>query len=298
MTHPGALLKAHGLRAGKRRGQNFLTQPATALAIARSAGLGPGDVALEIGAGLGALTLACASLAGRVVALEVDRGLREALAGILAQECVGNVDLRLMDALDLDWRETAQQAGGPLVVVGNLPYAISSPLLFQLLENRRHWRRATLMVQREVAKRLLSGPGGKDYGRLSVLMQNWCEVAPGMVLGPEQFFPRPRIDSQVLHLIPRAEPLAPMEDAAQEIWFGQVVKAAFSQRRKTLANSLAGGLGWERQLVALALERAGVAASRRAETLEVAEFGRVGRALAGLSPERALAGIPEVGPHD
>ncbi|MFH1032899.1 MAG: 16S rRNA (adenine(1518)-N(6)/adenine(1519)-N(6))-dimethyltransferase RsmA [Pseudomonadota bacterium] len=279
MTHPGVLLHTLELRASKRRGQNFLCQPATALAIACGAGLKPGDVALEIGAGLGALTCAAASLAGRVIALEVDRGLFQALPAILEQEGVANVDLRLVDALDLDWPAVAAQAGGPLKVVGNLPYAISSPLLFKLLENRAYWRSATLMVQREVATRLLARPGGKDYGRLSVLMQTWLDIRAGMVVGPDQFFPRPAVDSQVLHLKPLVAPLVPLDGPGQEAWFAQVVKAAYSQRRKTLANSLAGGLARPRAEVVAALEAAGLDPGRRAETLTPQELGLVAASL-------------------
>lgn len=290
MIHPGVLLKTHGLHASKRRGQNFLTQPATAAAIARSAGIGPEDVVLEIGAGLGALTLACAALARRVIALEVDRGVHQALTPILVQEGAANVDLRLQDALDLDWPALAQEVGQPLVVVGNLPYAISSPLLFTLLENISRWRSATLMVQREVAVRLLAGPGGKDYGRLTVLLATWCRITPGPVVGPDQFFPRPQIDSQVVHLTPLEPPPAALEGPGQVQWYSQVVKAAFSQRRKTLANSLAGGLGLERQAVAQALEAAGLEGSRRAETLAPGEFGRVAQALAGLATQATPAG--------
>jgi 16S rRNA (adenine1518-N6/adenine1519-N6)-dimethyltransferase len=279
MTHPGILLKTHGLRASKRRGQNFLSQPATALAIARSAGLLPEDVVLEIGAGLGALTMAAAGLARRVIALEVDRGLHEALTAILEQEGIANVDLRLIDALKLDWPGIATEAGGPVKVVGNLPYAISSPLLFDLLENRDCWRSATLMVQREVATRLLARPGGKDYGRMAVLLQTWLEIKAGMVVGPDQFFPKPQIDSQVLHLGLLDEPLVPFSDPGQALWFSQVVKAAYSQRRKTLANSLSGGLARPREEVLAALKAAELDPGRRAETLEPRELGRVAACL-------------------
>ncbi|CAO0820164.1 Ribosomal RNA small subunit methyltransferase A [Desulfarculales bacterium] len=280
MTHPGVLLHTHGMRASKRRGQNFLCQPATALSIVRSAGLTLGDVVLEIGAGLGALTLAAASLAGRVIAIEVDRGLHQVLVDLLQRQGVANVDLRLTDALALDWPATVKEAGGPLVVVGNLPYAISSPLLFKLLENRACWRSATLMVQREVATRLLTQPGGKDYGRLSVLMQTWLEVRRGQVVGSEQFFPQPAVDSQILHFRPLEEPMVPLAGPTDAEWFAKVVKAAYSQRRKTLANSLTGGLGRSREEVLQALAVAHLNPVRRAETLSPQELGRVAAALA------------------
>jgi 16S rRNA (adenine1518-N6/adenine1519-N6)-dimethyltransferase len=280
MAHPGTLLKSHGLRASKKRGQNFLVHPATAQAIAASAGIGPGEVVVEIGAGLGALTLACARLAARVVALEVDRGLFRALEQVLAGAGADNVELRLQDALDVDWEELAATAGGPVTVVGNLPYAISSPLLLKLVSARECWQRATLMLQRELAQRLSSPPGNKDYGRLSVLVQTWCEIEPGFSVGPDQFFPRPAVESRIVHLKSRRDPLVPLADGEQAAWFQTVVKAAFSQRRKTLANSLAGGLGRDRPGVAQALTRAGIDPRRRAETLSPQEFFRAAQELA------------------
>lgn len=279
MIHPRTLLQAYGLRAGKRRGQNFLTQPATAAAIAASAGLSAGDTVVEIGAGLGALTLALAARAQRVLAVEVDRGIHRALLEVLAQGGADNVRAVLADALTLDWPALAAEAGGPLTVVGNLPYGISSPLLFSLVANRSHVKAATLMLQRELARRLGSGPGGKDYGRLTVLMQTWFQVRPGLEVGPEQFFPRPAVASQVVHLLPRPAPLIEFAGRAQELWFGRVVKAAFGQRRKTLANSLSGGLGLPRPRVAGALEGAGIDPMRRAETLAISEFDAAARSL-------------------
>lgn len=277
--HPRDLLKAHGLAASKERGQNFLVQPATALAIVRTAGLEPGEVVVEIGAGLGALTLAAADQAGRLIAVELDRGVHEALQGILESNGVSKVELRHANALDLDWRAIADEAGAPVSVLGNLPYNISSQLLFRLIEARHAWRRATLMVQKEVAVRLMAGPGSRDYGRLSVLVQAWCELQPGIKVGPDQFFPRPKVASQVVHLTPLAEPLLGEASQEQAAWFSRVVKAAFSQRRKTLANSLAGGLKRERPAMAAALQKAGIEPKRRAETLSIAEFAALSQTL-------------------
>ncbi|MEW5911220.1 MAG: 16S rRNA (adenine(1518)-N(6)/adenine(1519)-N(6))-dimethyltransferase RsmA [Thermodesulfobacteriota bacterium] len=284
MIHPRTLLGAYGLRAGKKRGQNFLTQPATAQAIVDSAGIGPEDTVVEIGAGLGALTLRLAARARRVLAVEVDRGLHQALLQVLAEGQAEQVRALLADALDLDWPALAAEAGGPLMVVGNLPYAISSPLLFRLVQNRAHIKGATLMLQRELAQRLAAGPGGKDYGRLTVLMQTWYEVRPGLEVGPEQFFPRPAVASRVVHLAPRPRPLVDFAGPAAEEWFSRVVKAAFGQRRKTLANSLAGGLGLARPQAAAALERAGIDPMRRAETLSIAEFAAAAAALGPGGP--------------
>jgi 16S rRNA (adenine1518-N6/adenine1519-N6)-dimethyltransferase len=277
--HPRDLLKTHGLAASKERGQNFLVQPATAQAIVLAAGIQPGEVVVEIGAGLGALTLVAASRAERVIAVELDRGVHAALRGILESSGVSNVELRHANALDIDWREIADNAGRPVNVLGNLPYNISSQLLFRLIDARGAWRRATLMVQKEVAVRLMAGPGSRDYGRLSVLVQVWCGLQQGMKVGPDQFFPRPKVASQVVHLTPLDEPL--LGDASQEqaAWFSRVVKAAFSQRRKTLANSLAGGLKRERPDMAAALEKAGIDPTRRAETLNIAEFAALSQTL-------------------
>lgn len=277
--HPRDLLKSHGLAASKERGQNFLVQPATAQAIVQAAGIQPGEVVVEIGAGLGALTLAAAARAERVIAVELDRGVHAVLQGILESTGMTNVELRHANALDIDWPAIAQEAGAPVSVLGNLPYNISSQLLFRLIDARHAWRRATLMVQKEVAVRLMAGPGSRDYGRLSVLVQAWCELQPGMKVGPDQFFPRPKVASQVVHLTPLAEPLLGEASQEQVAWFSRVVKAAFSQRRKTLANSLAGGLKRERPAMAAALQKADIEPTRRAETLSIAEFAALSQAL-------------------
>ncbi|MCB2228672.1 MAG: 16S rRNA (adenine(1518)-N(6)/adenine(1519)-N(6))-dimethyltransferase RsmA [Desulfarculaceae bacterium] len=281
--HPAAILKAHGLRAGKKRGQNYLTQPPTAEAIAVGAGIAPEDTVLEIGAGLGALTLPLAAKAKRVIALEVDRGIFAALGEVLTEAGASNVEARLADALRLDWEALATEVEGPLVVVGNLPYSISSPLLFDLLEHRALWKGATLMLQKELAVRLASGPGGKDWGRLSVLVQMWCQVRAGQEVGPGQFFPRPAVASAVVHLIPRSAPAADLGGPGGEAFLSRAVKAAFSQRRKTVANSLAGGLQMPREGALALLEAAGIEPTRRAETLSLAEFAALARALAAAS---------------
>ena len=279
MQHPAAQLKAHQLRASKKRGQNFLTQPMTASAIARGAGLTAEDAVFEIGGGLGALTLAAAALVKRVTVLEIDRGVYELLVQNLEQAEAHNVEPVLGDALHQDLDQLAQKAGRPLAVLGNLPYAITSPLIFKLIESLQAWRSASLMVQLEVARRLSAGPGGKDYGRLSVLVQTYCEVRQGQKVGPDQFFPRPQVDSQVVHLIPRPAPLAQLDSAASRTRFAAVVKAAFSQRRKTLANSLAGGLGLERSQVAEHIRNAGIDPARRAETLTPQELAAIAQDL-------------------
>ena len=279
MSSVANLLREHGLRPSKKRGQHFLIQPATARAIAVSAGLTPDDVVVEIGAGLGALTLELAALASRVIAVEVDRGVFPLLEAELARAGADNVQAILTDALRLDWQALAAQAGRPLKVVGNLPYVISSPLLFELVARRGLWDGATFMLQMELARRMKSGPGSKEYGRLGVMLQVWLEVELGLKVGPNQFYPRPAVESQVVHLRPRTQPLITFADAQEETRFDQVVRAAFGQRRKTLLNSLSGGLNLPREQVTAALERAGVEPRRRAETLTPQDLGRVAREL-------------------
>ncbi len=282
MEHPREILRRHGLRASKQRGQNFLIKPATARAIAASAGIEPGDMVVEVGPGLGALTLALAPLCRKVVALEVDRGVFAALGEVLSEAGVENVEPLHTDALAADWAALAAGAGGALVVAGNLPYSISSPLLLALIAARDHWRSATLMLQREVVQRLLAAPGGRDYGRLGVQAQTFCQARPGMVVGPDQFFPRPQVASQVVHLTPRSRPLVDLNRPEAEAWFARVVAAAFGQRRKMLANALAGGLGMEREAVRAALAAAGVDPAVRAERLSPQELGAVARVLEGM----------------
>lgn len=281
MQHPRELLNAHGLRASKQRGQNFLVQPPTARAIAASAGISPGEVVVEVGPGLGALTLALAPLCRQVIALEIDRGVFAALGQILNESGVDNVTALHTDALKADWAALATDAGGKLLIAGNLPYVISSPLIFALLDARDHWRAATLMLQKEVVVRMAASPGVRDYSRLSVLVQTFCSVKAGMVVGPDQFFPRPRVASQVVHLEPRTDPLVPLASPAEAAWFSRVVKAAFGQRRKTLQNALAGGLGLGRDTVLAALQTTGINPKARAETLSPQELGHVARALKG-----------------
>ncbi|MCB2187376.1 MAG: 16S rRNA (adenine(1518)-N(6)/adenine(1519)-N(6))-dimethyltransferase RsmA [Deltaproteobacteria bacterium] len=281
MIHPRTLLERYGLHASKARGQNFLNSSATALAIARQVAPPPDGVVLEIGGGLGALTLALASLAGRVVVLEVDRGVHQALTEILAQEGVENVDLRLADALTADWAGLAAEAGGPLTLAGNLPYNLTSPLLFNLLEARRHWTRGVFMVQREVAQRLAARPGGKEWGRLAVLTQAFCQVTAGSLIGRKQFYPEPQVESRLVHLTVLAEPRGGLTPD-QEAWFRQVVKAAFAQRRKMVGNSLAAGLELPRAAVDQALAGVELLPTRRAETMSVEELAAAARALAPL----------------
>jgi len=268
MTAPHNLLAAWDLKPKKQLGQNFLTQPATAEMIVARGGIGPDDVVLEIGAGLGALTLALAKSARAVLAVETDAQLIRLLETEVLAAGLANVTVIHADALALDWNTLAPDQ--ILVVAGNLPYHITSPIVVRLIEQRRRIRQAVIMVQKEMAQRLTAKPGGRDYGRLSVMLQYAASVEKIADLGAGQFFPKPKIDSQVLRIVFRP-PEGPV--AQSETVLSRVVQAAFAQRRKTLKNALAGSFldldaaGADRLLTAV-----GIAVTRRAETLSVAEF--------------------------
>ncbi|MGH7265363.1 MAG: 16S rRNA (adenine(1518)-N(6)/adenine(1519)-N(6))-dimethyltransferase RsmA, partial [Candidatus Rokuibacteriota bacterium] len=255
----------------KALGQHFLIDRAVAERIVEATGATAADLVCEIGAGRGALTGLLAARTGRVVALEID----PALHARLRDQAVRwpNVEPRLADARDFPYASLAP-AGG-LIVVGNLPYSASKPILLRLWEARGGLARATLMVQREVAERLAAAPGGRDYGALSVLWQMWAEVSLLFVVPPTAFHPPPAVDSAVVQAVFRTAPAMPLADPDA---FVRVVKAAFARRRKTLANALAAGLpGLDRARLAAA----GIDGRRRAETLSLAEFARLAEVFSG-----------------
>jgi 16S rRNA (adenine1518-N6/adenine1519-N6)-dimethyltransferase len=272
---PGAraLLARHGLRAKKSWGQNFLVDPGVQRRIVGAAAAGPQEVVVEIGAGLGALTGALADTADQVIAIERDPDLVPLLRAVVADR--GNVTVSASDALDFDFAAAARTAGRPLVVVGNLPYQITSPLLFALIDAGPAVARAVLMVQREVAERVTAAPGNKIYGRLSVMAQQRAVVEILFHVGAGAFHPPPAVTSTVMRVVPRGESIAPVPDQAL---FAEVVKAAFATRRKMLRRALAPVFG---EIIArAALARAAIAETRRAEELSVAELAALASAIA------------------
>jgi 16S rRNA (adenine1518-N6/adenine1519-N6)-dimethyltransferase len=267
---PQALLARYGLQAKKSWGQNFLVDHGVQARIVAAAALTGDDVALEIGAGLGALTRHLLAQAGKVIAVERDPDMVTVLRGELADR--GQLEIRAMDALEIDFGAE----GRPLVVVGNLPYQITTPLLFGITEGAARGRavaRAVLMVQREFAERVVAGAGSKIYGRLSVMVQQQAAVEILFHVSPGSFHPRPAVTSTVFRLVPRAQPLAPVRD---EALFAAVVRVAFSTRRKMLRRALAPTFG---EAVPRALARAEIDETRRAEELDVAAFARLADAL-------------------
>ncbi|MDD9301904.1 MAG: ribosomal RNA small subunit methyltransferase A [Desulfobacter sp.] len=275
MTHPGELLKKNNLYAGKEMGQNFLSNPASAQMIVDRTGIGADDLVLEIGPGLGALTLPLAKAAAQVVAVEKDRRLIPLLEDELEQASVSNVTIINQNILKTDILKIAGDRS--LVVMGNLPYNISSQILFKLVKTRSVIDRAFLMFQKELGARILASPGSRAYSRLSAVVQYAAKLSHVADIRPSSFFPRPEVDSSVLgfHFFETPE----MSPEKEDLLFA-VIKDAFSKRRKTLKNSLSGGgLGFEKQEAGKALDLAGIDPVRRAETLTIDEFILLAKAV-------------------
>ena len=254
------------MSAGKRRGlgQHFLRDPGIASAIVDLVAPTARDLVVEIGPGEGALTEELARRSGRLIALEVDLGLIERL-----RRRFPHVDVQHADARGWEYAALVRPAGGRVLVVGNLPYSVSKPIVTALQAARRAIDVMALMLQREVAERLAARPGGKVYGALSVLTQAGCEVELALRVPPGAFRPPPQVDSAVVRLTPRPESRVP---AALEARFREVVRAAFGRRRKTLPNALSEGLGVSLAQAREATARAGLDPGRRAETLTIEEF--------------------------
>jgi len=235
-------------------------------------------VVVEIGAGLGALTAALAAVQpppARIVALERDPDMLRVLAAEFAGE--PRVEPTAADAAHFDFEEAARVAGRPLIVVGNLPYQIASALVLAVIDAGRAGAvaRAVVMVQREMAKRITAPPGSRVYGRLTVAVAQHAEARILFDVKPGSFHPAPAVISSVLSLVPRPAPLAPVRDPAL---FEEVVKRAFATRRKMLRRALGDGFGEE--VAAAALAASGIAGTKRAEELSVADFARLADAFA------------------
>ena len=245
-------------------GQHFLRDPDVALAVVDLVMPTAKDLVIEIGPGQGALTTELARRAGRLVALEVDPELAARLRPRFPHAEIVEADARTWDYGMLE-----RPPGGRVVVVGNLPYSVGKPILMALVTARTAIDAMALMLQREVAERVAAAPGSRTYGSLSVLTQIYCDVRLALTVPPGAFHPPPKVDSAVIHLVVRAAPRVALTDERR---FHVVVRAAFAQRRKTLANALAAGLGRPAEGIRAAAEAAGIDPSRRAETLTILEF--------------------------
>ena len=257
-------------RPRKRFGQNFLHDPGVIERIVHAIAPRPGEHLVEIGPGLGALTRPLLEAAGKLDVVEIDRDvipvLREACAGY------GELVIHNQDVLKFDFTTLP---GRPLRVIGNLPYNISSPLIFHLLEHLPVIQDMHFMLQREVAERLAAAPATEHYGRLSVMVQWRCSVELLFTVGPGAFKPAPKVESAVVRLTPHRQAPVQVEDGAR---FAALVNRAFSQRRKTLRNALK---GW---VTAATMESLAIDPMRRPETLSLADFARLSNA-AGTSGE-------------
>lgn len=275
-----AILKRHGFHMRKGLGQNFLTDPHILQKIVAAADLSPEDDVIEIGPGIGALTQFLADSAHQVVALEIDERLLPILAETLADypntavvnEDVLKTDLSALVAEHFDGKHT-------LKVVANLPYYITTPILLHLLRARLPLHSMTVMMQKEVAARLSAAPGSKDYGSLSIAVQLAAEVTTAFTVSRQAFVPAPNVDSAIVTLTQRSEPLAAVTNTDS---FERLVRGAFASRRKTLWNNLVALFGKENKAgIRAALAAANIAPGTRAEQLAITDFARLDAALRG-----------------
>jgi 16S rRNA (adenine1518-N6/adenine1519-N6)-dimethyltransferase len=270
MTAPQTLLKAWNIKAHKALGQNFLKDPNICRQIVSLAKIDESETVLEIGAGLGAMTIELAAKARQVIAVEKDRKLVPLLRAELLAHGVQNVQLLQQDILSLEWEPLVRSLDKPLVVMGNLPYNISSQIIVMLIRERQRVDRAVLMFQKELADRLVAGPGSKTYGRLSVMLQYCADLARLRTVSAKMFYPKPKVDSALLGIQFKAQ-IDPL--AADEKLLAGVVQAAFGQRRKTMHNALSAGLlPLGKSAADVVLNASHIDPRRRAETLSVEEF--------------------------
>ena len=266
-------LAEYGLVPRKRWGQHFLVDRNILNKIVQTAGVEKDDTILEIGPGLGEMTLALARLAKRVIAVEIDTKLIEILKKKTA--LFPNVEVIGKDILKVDFRDLVGPCCRPIKGVANLPYQISTPVLFRFIESRELFSTLTLMIQKEVAERMMASPGGKEYGPLSVFVQLFSNVAVRFSVKPSAFFPPPRVESAVIQLTWKESPVVGVEG---EEWFRKVVRGCLGYRRKTVINALKhSGLPLP-ESAEERMEEIGIDPRRRPETLSVEEFA----ALAGV----------------
>jgi 16S rRNA (adenine1518-N6/adenine1519-N6)-dimethyltransferase len=271
-----SLLRARGLAPKKALGQNFLLDARAAERIAEAAAPSGGTV-LEIGPGTGALTRPLLARAGRVVAVERDTDLFALLGEELKEPIAeGRLELHQGDALAMDWLPLLTSGPAPRAIAGNLPYLITGRLLERAVELAEHVDRAVVMVQLEVAERLVAEPSTKEYGALTVFVQAAFDVERLLVAKAGAFFPRPQVDSAVVVLVRRVAPRAKEDDALRAL-----VKGAFGQRRKTLRNAWRNVFGWSTEELAARAARAGIDLDKRGETLPVEAFEAMAREARG-----------------
>ena len=279
--HAHKALTDNKLAPSKKLGQNFLVHKQTAETIVRAGNISDQDTILEVGVGIGALTVPLAATAKHIYGYEID----SVIIRYHEQEgdLPGNVTLIHQDILTADFEKIAELCGGTLKILANLPYSISNPFIFKLIENAPLIRSATIMLQKEVAERLMAQPHSKEYGVPTVLLGSCASVKKLMTLGPSEFHPRPKVDSVVIRIdftdTTLPNPKSPVYDF--DI-FRRVVRMTFNQRRKTILNTLSGGgfffeianrdKAKNKDITSQTIERAGLSAKARPETLTVTDF--------------------------
>ncbi|MFH0844780.1 MAG: 16S rRNA (adenine(1518)-N(6)/adenine(1519)-N(6))-dimethyltransferase RsmA [Pseudomonadota bacterium] len=268
------------IRPKKRLGQHFLKDRGIIHDILSLSRLDRSDQVIEIGAGLGSLTIPLAGLVQQIYAVEKDPQLVEILREKLSGEGIQNVTVIQEDILRLDFEKMLPISAGKIKVMGNLPYNISSPVLEKLVKNRDRVGKAILMFQLEFARRLISPPGSKVYGAISVLIRYHAHPSPLLEVSKEAFYPKPKVNSMVLELdFQRPYP----RRAKDEDHFKRIVKGAFAQRRKTLLNALKSALpSYEEPAIRAALRQSDIDPRRRAETLDMDGFLHLTDALSYL----------------
>lgn len=276
-------LEDYGLAPSKKRGQNFLVHQHTARAIVHKAAFSADDAIVEVGVGLGALTICLADEVARVVGFEIDRGIIRYHQD--KQALPDNVEIIHADILKTDFTALSEQIGRPLKILSNLPYSISNPFIFVLIDNRQHIEQAVILLQKEVADRLNASSGTKDYGVPTILLQCCATVTQLMHVGPAEFHPRPNVDSALIR-VEFNKPLIPDE---QFSWLRATVRGAFSSRRKTILNNLLSSLplsfdrypdkAAKKRCILDALETASIRPDTRAERLEIEQFQELAKTL-------------------
>ncbi len=280
MTSPKLLLASIKTNAKKQLGQNFLAGSNIGEMIVSRAKISHQDIVVEIGAGLGALTIPLAAAGGKIFAVEKDRNLIPLLIHELEIRNIDNVVLLNENIFNIDLAGLSEKEGKKIIVVGNLPYNVSSRILFNLINSRQAVSRAVLMFQKELALRLTAEPCCKDYGRITVMLKYCAEIKTLATVNRNSFFPRPKVDSQVLEIQFRQENSC---RAKNEELLYKIIKAAFGKRRKTLKNALSSSeLTITGKTAVQILEEAGIAPVRRAETLTVSEFVKLSNVFTEL----------------
>ena len=275
------VLKKYQFSFQKKFGQNFLIDTHVLDKIVRAAEITKEDMVLEIGPGIGTMTQYLAQAAGKVIAVEIDKNLIPILSDTLS----GYENVRIIndDILKVDIQKLVDEenAGKPIKVVANLPYYITTPIIMGLFENHIPAKSITVMVQKEVAERMQTGPGNKDYGALSLAVQYYAEPYIVANVPPNCFLPRPKVGSAVIRLTCHEKP--PVEVADEGLMF-DIIRASFNQRRKTLANGLknSGKLDFSKEAIAEAIESLGKGAGVRGEVLSLDEFAQLTNKLCEL----------------